>query len=49
MSAEPEGEMFSMQGNILDSFSQVESTLPEVWEDWPYSLRTTSAPSEDTE
>lgn len=49
MNGELEGEMYSMSGNILDFDTQVESTLPKVWEDWPYGLRTTSAPSKDCE
>ena len=32
MDVEPESEMFPMSGNILDSFEQVVTTMPQVWE-----------------
>jgi hypothetical protein len=38
-----------MSGNILDSYFQVESTLPEMREDWSFGLGTASKPSEDSE
>lgn len=32
MDAESEGEMYSMSGNILDTYFQVVTTMPPMWE-----------------
>lgn len=44
-----ESQMCSLPIRGMDTYFQVVTTMPDVWEDWPFSLRTSSTPTEVSE